>query len=249
MQDQPNATPAPAPDIEDQVSELFTAMEGLPDDVSNEALNAALLAQAGLIRSIAQACENTKLFERSKAKVDEFAIELTAKLEQDRHLVTAWLWFLDRVANAPTYLHIISSVRLCMPLVAHYLPAPVPTVTKITCGFGPGLREYFLLNGYVIDCQCGPSEWRGAQVLGVINARGHHKVVHGLLGDRYEHPPVDCTLKPGSLVNVLWRDRETTAMSEVRWVQELDAAQSAEAIENGRKWAAKQGVNPETFGL
>lgn len=129
------------------------------------------------------------------------------------------------------------------------VPASVPTVQKIACGFGPGFREYFLLNGYVIGCQPGPSEWVGAQVLGVINARGPHKVVHGLLGDRYEHPPLDNTLKAGSLVNVLWRDGETTAMSEVRWVEDLDAAQSTKAIEDARKWASLQGVTPESIGL
>ncbi|MDH1403732.1 hypothetical protein [Pseudomonas sp. GD03730] len=124
MQDQPNTEQANAPDIDDQVRKLFAALEGLPDDVSHEALNAALLAQADLIRSISQACEQTGLYERSKAKVDEFAIELTDKLETDRHLVHAWLWLLDRIACAPTHFHAVASVRLCMPLVARYLPSP-----------------------------------------------------------------------------------------------------------------------------
>jgi len=122
MQDQPNTEQANAPGIDDQVRDLFASMDGLPDD--HQALNDALLAQAGLIRSISQACEQTGLYERSKAKVDEFAIELTDKLEADRHLVHAWLWLLDRIACAPTHFHAVASVRLCMPLVARYLPPP-----------------------------------------------------------------------------------------------------------------------------
>lgn len=120
MQDQSNTGQAKAPGIDDQVRELFAAMEGVPDE--NQAQNDALLAQAGLIRSIATACEQTGLYENSKAKVDEFAIELTEKLETDRHLVHAWLWLLDRIACAPTHFHAVASVRLCMPIVARYLP-------------------------------------------------------------------------------------------------------------------------------
>lgn len=131
MQGQPNAIdPAEVPGIEDQVGELFDAMEGLPDDVSNEALNTALLAQSDKIRAIAQACMRTRVYDRAKAKVDEFAGEIEATQPPDGRLVAAWVWLLDRMAGAPTYFHTLSSIRLCMPLVARFLPATVAPSTN-----------------------------------------------------------------------------------------------------------------------
>lgn len=128
MQDQPNATAqAEAPSIEDQVGELFDAIESLnlPDDASHEVLTAALLAQSDKIRSIAQACETTRVYVRAKAQVDEFAGEIEATQPPDGRLVAAWLWLLGRMAGAPTYFHTIGSIRILMPLVARFLPPVV----------------------------------------------------------------------------------------------------------------------------
>ncbi|BAW27501.1 hypothetical protein [Pseudomonas putida] len=124
MQDQSNTAPAQAPDIEDQVGELFDALEGLPEDVTNEALHAALLAQSDKIRAIADACERTRIYLRAKGQVDEFAGEIEATQPPEGRLVAAWLWLLGRMAGAPTFFHTIGAVRLCMPLVARFLPAP-----------------------------------------------------------------------------------------------------------------------------
>lgn len=125
MQDQQNAAEQPtASSIEGQVSELFDVMAGLPDDATDEAVQAVLLAQSDKIQAISQACEKSRLYVRSKPRVDELAAEFATQFGPERQLMVAWLWFLDRMANAPTYFHSIGTIHLCLPLVARHLPAP-----------------------------------------------------------------------------------------------------------------------------
>lgn len=124
MQDQPNTEQAEAPSIEDQVGELFDAMDHLPEDATDEAVQAELLAQSDKIRAISQACEKSPLYVRAKAKVDELSAGFAAQFGPERQLMVAWLWFLDRMASAPTYFHQVGTIRLCLPMVARHLPPP-----------------------------------------------------------------------------------------------------------------------------
>lgn len=110
---------AEATDIDGLVEALF---EQMGDAETDEAVHAALVAQAEKIRIISHACENTGLFARSASKFEEFKVELESTTEPDKLLVHAWQWFLNRIVEAPTRLHMIGAVRLCLPLVAHYLP-------------------------------------------------------------------------------------------------------------------------------
>lgn len=45
--------------------------------------------------------------------------------DADRRPLTftgSWAWLSDRIANSPTKAHMLASVRMCLPLVALYLP-------------------------------------------------------------------------------------------------------------------------------
>lgn len=99
-----------------------TLLEQMEETETDEAVHAALLVQAEKIRIISQACENTGLFARSASKFEEFKAELESTTEPDRRLLQAWQWFLNRMVESPTRLHMIGAVRLCVPLVACYLP-------------------------------------------------------------------------------------------------------------------------------
>lgn len=130
MQDQPNTEQAETPSIDDQVVELFDAMNRLPEDATDEVVQAALLAQSDKIHAISQACEKSPLYIRAKAKVDEMSAEFAAQFGPERQLMVAWLWFLDRMACAPNYVLQIGTIRLCLPMVARHLPPPAAQATS-----------------------------------------------------------------------------------------------------------------------
>lgn len=108
-----------AVDIDAQVSLLLERLDNTATDAD---LLAGLCAQAPLVREVAAACRQTAAFTRSAAQFAAFQVELEAEHAADERLLAAWLHFLDRLISAPTRLHMIGSVRLCLPLVAHYLP-------------------------------------------------------------------------------------------------------------------------------
>lgn len=124
MQDQTSAEPEAQPTLESQVEKLLDQVDGASNTVE---MIQALVASSDLIRSIAAACESTKLFRDAKPKFDAFAAELEADSTPDERLPLAWGHFLDTVANAPTRYHLMATVRICMPLVARYLPTDTDT--------------------------------------------------------------------------------------------------------------------------
>lgn len=97
--------------------------EQMGDAETDEAMESALIAQSENIRIISRACEDTGLFAQSAGKFAEFKAELELSTVPDKRLIKAWHWLLNRIVKAPTRLHMAGSVRLCMPLVAHYLPS------------------------------------------------------------------------------------------------------------------------------
>lgn len=107
--------------------EIDAQVNVLLDRLDHTGTNAQLLdglrGQAPLLRQIAAACEQTPAYRRSAAQVAAFRVALEADHAPDERLLGAWLHFLDRIVHAPTRLHMISAVRLCLPLVALYLPA------------------------------------------------------------------------------------------------------------------------------
>lgn len=117
-----HATPV---DIDAQVELLLDRLDGTETDAE---LVAKLCTQAPLVREIATACEQTTLFRSATASYAEFKAGLEKDSSPEDRLLAAWLHFLERMIDAPTRFHIVAAVRLCLPLVALYLPAePVPT--------------------------------------------------------------------------------------------------------------------------
>lgn len=112
-------------DIESLMKTLFDRIDARSDesDGSVAAMQAILLNEADLIREIAAACEKTGIYTKSKARSAEFKAGLEASTEPADRLMKSWGWLLDRITEAPTAMHRIGSVRLCMPLVAAYLPS------------------------------------------------------------------------------------------------------------------------------
>lgn len=107
-------------EIDAQVNVLLDRLDNTETDAQ---LLDGLRAQAPLLRQIAAACEQTLAFRRSAEQVAAFRAALEADHAPDERLLGAWLHFLDRIVSAPTRLHMIGVVRLCLPLVAYYLPA------------------------------------------------------------------------------------------------------------------------------
>lgn len=105
--------------IEDMVEQLLDHMD---DAETQEEITAALIDQAETIRAISKACESSSLFERSAKQYVEFKENLESNTAPEDRLFQSWLWLLNRLANAPSRLHFRSAMRLCMPLVAAYLP-------------------------------------------------------------------------------------------------------------------------------
>lgn len=91
-------------------------------DRSDTDMRSALIEKSQDIRGLADICRQTVIFERSQAKFAEFKQELEVSTPSELRLVKSWTWLLDRIANSPTTLHMRGAVRLCVPLVAFYLP-------------------------------------------------------------------------------------------------------------------------------
>lgn len=109
----------PEQTIDDMVEQLLDHMD---DAETQEEITAALIDQAETIRAISKACESSPLFERSAKQYVEFKENLESNTAPEDRLFQSWLWMLDRLANAPSRLHFKGSMRLCLPLVATYLP-------------------------------------------------------------------------------------------------------------------------------
>lgn len=112
--------PADATDIDALVNAL---LDDMGDAESDDDLQVALVAHAEKIRTISKACEDTGLFSKSVSQFEDFKAELESTTVPDKRLVKAWIWFLNRIVEAPTRLHMMGAVRLCVPLVACYLPS------------------------------------------------------------------------------------------------------------------------------
>lgn len=90
--------------------------------VTDDAVHSVLVAQSEKIRIIAKACEGTEMFSKSAAKFEAFKASIEENTEPDKRLVSCWMWLMNLIIEAPTGFHMRVSVRLCMPLVAMYLP-------------------------------------------------------------------------------------------------------------------------------
>lgn len=113
---------ATTPSVEDAdrlLEKLFGKLEGVERDA--EALP-ILVAEAQTIRTIAAAYRTTELFQRASDKRAEFKARIEADTPPEGRLLEAWQWLLDRMTNAPTGLHMVAAIRLCLPMVADYLP-------------------------------------------------------------------------------------------------------------------------------
>lgn len=108
-----------AVDIDGMVNTLLDRLDNTDTDAQ---LIEGLCVQAPLIREIATACEQTSLFRRATDKYAAFKADLEADFAAEDRLLESWLHFLQSVINAPTTLHRLGAVRICLPLVAAYLP-------------------------------------------------------------------------------------------------------------------------------
>lgn len=125
-------------------------------------------------------------------------------------------------------------------------------VQKITLeDRGQDFIEWYVRDGIVIDCQPFQGRvWVGTKVLNAINPRQPHKVVHGVLGERHEHPPHDSFIKSGSLLEIIGRSGTKTLLDYAVVAVETLTPEEAEKVEGyGRKWADMQGIERAGLGL
>ncbi|MEW4396961.1 hypothetical protein ABZR34_31200 [Pseudomonas paraeruginosa] len=103
-------------------------MEILLSEMEKEGsdLHAALVDNSENIRALAEICQQTGVFKRGQAAFAEFKKHLEESTPSEHRLVESWSWLLGRIVNAPTTLHMHGAVRLCVPLVALYLPLNEP---------------------------------------------------------------------------------------------------------------------------
>lgn len=107
------------PDINALMGDLIERLSAADTEPEIEA---ALISSADLVRDIAKACESTRLYQRSGEAYAAFMAEFESAVAPAERLIRSWAWLTDRIANSPTRAHMHGSVRLCMPLVARYLP-------------------------------------------------------------------------------------------------------------------------------
>ncbi|WP_178117757.1 hypothetical protein [Pseudomonas sp. R5(2019)] len=110
-------------DIDRRMADLLDALDGVETDGE---VRDRLMSHAELVRDLSDSCEKTGLFNRSAELIATFKTELEAQTPPDQRLVKSWHWLLSRIVYAPTNLHRRSAVRLCLPLVAAYLPTQRP---------------------------------------------------------------------------------------------------------------------------
>lgn len=119
------AVPAPAaPDADKLMEDLFSKLEGLESDADAVPI---LIANADTLRTIAAAYRETGLFKRASDQYAEFKAAIESDTPPEGRLLHAWQWLLNRLAGAPTSYHVVAVIRLCLPLVADYLPEEVPS--------------------------------------------------------------------------------------------------------------------------
>src|SRR3990167_1214124 len=103
--------------IDRMMTDLLSAM-----DQDNSDMRSTLIQNGDDIRALAETCRQTGVFEHSHAKFAEFKQHLEDSTPPEERLVKSWTWLLDRIVHSPTTLHMRGAVRLCVPLVALYLP-------------------------------------------------------------------------------------------------------------------------------
>lgn len=108
--------------IEDMASALFNAISTHEAIDTDDGLQAALLANADKIRALAEACEQTAMFQKAREQFAEFADDHDSEWPADQRLMQAWIHLLVTLRDAPTKLHTMGTIRMCIPLVARYLP-------------------------------------------------------------------------------------------------------------------------------
>jgi len=228
----PASTDAPITAV--AADELLEGLFNKLDSVDNDAEALPLLiAEAATIRSIARAYRATPLFQRA---ADQYAL-IKSDIERDvapeSRLLHAWQWLMDRMSSAPSGIHMVGAIRLCLPLVADYLPADenptaaiVQRITFKDCG--QDFFDWYVRDGIVIDCQPHQgATWVGKQVT----------------NQQY--------LKPGLYVIII--SPETDAAIPLRYPVEAVATlcpeEAARVEAFGRKWAEIKGVTVESLGL
>lgn len=91
------------------------------DTLPDEATEADIIALAHQFKDLARLCERTELFKRSQERYQSFKEEFEENSEHSK-LMQAWIWLINRIAQAPTSYHMQGAVVLCVPLVAEFLP-------------------------------------------------------------------------------------------------------------------------------
>lgn len=111
------------------MADLLDATDGTETDGE---MGDRLIKHSEQIRSLSNLCEKTGLFGYSVKQLAEFKAQLEADTPPEQRLVKSWYSLLTQIVFAPTRLHRRGAVRLCIPLVANYLP-PQQQASDGTC--------------------------------------------------------------------------------------------------------------------
>lgn len=107
-------------DIDALVEVVLNAMEAAEDESQ---VVQALRSQADNFRTIAKACESTRMFLKAKDQIDASLADFDAKTPPAERLYQAWMWTAQNIIEAPTLLHMGASIRMCMFVMDRYLTA------------------------------------------------------------------------------------------------------------------------------
>jgi len=111
-------------DIDALVEVVLNAMEAAEDEAQ---VVEALRSQADNFRTIAKACESTRMFLRAKDQIDASLADFDAKTPPADRLYQAWTWMAQNIIEAPTLMHMGASIRMCMVVMDRYLTADAAT--------------------------------------------------------------------------------------------------------------------------
>lgn len=88
------------------------------------AMEAALIAEAGTVRLLAQACRQTPLFAELQGRCDDLQAAIERSFAPEQRLLQAWGRFCQWVERAwgVDFKRMEQAIHLGLPLVAYFLP-------------------------------------------------------------------------------------------------------------------------------
>lgn len=109
------------PNYMDLMDVFFTNTEKITENSTNTQIVEVLQESKALIEEIATLTKGTPLFIKAQDQYEDFKTDMFQKREGEEQIIFAYTQLIGKIAVAPTFLHMRSSIVLLMPLLADSL--------------------------------------------------------------------------------------------------------------------------------